>query len=64
MPQRRYQLAMGAKAPAVAESTPTAFGTNLVRLDVDFTAAMTRQNLLEAVDEIRTAILEGAWPPA
>jgi hypothetical protein len=64
MATRRYQIAMGAKEATIAESTPSAFGDNLVRIDIDFTAAMTRQLALEAIDEIKQRIIEGSWPPA
>ena len=60
----RYQLAMGGKESAITTSTPSAFVDNVVRVDIDFTSAMTRQNALEVLDEIKQRIIEGNWPPA
>ncbi|MCU0891388.1 MAG: hypothetical protein MUE77_06505 [Sandarakinorhabdus sp.] len=64
MPARQYQIAVGAKASAVAVSTPADFGPNLVRLQIDYVAGLPRQRVIEAIEELKEALMEGAWPPA
>lgn len=59
----RYQLAKGGKRQDVVTSSPAAFADDTVRVDIDFTADMSRQQAIEALEEIKQRIM-AAWPPA
>lgn len=64
MGTRRYQLTLGQAVQQVAESTPSTIAADTVRVDIDFTAKMTRGDAIAAIDAVRERILEGNWPPA
>lgn len=64
MGTRRYQLTLGQTAMQVVESTPSAIAADTVRIDIDFTAKMTRGDAIAALDQVREVILERSWPPA
>lgn len=70
MAQVRYDAAPGAnKIDVTLNSDATDIGGSLVRLIIDdtptgFTPAVTKSDVLKALENIRSNIVENVWPPA
>ncbi|MFZ4687852.1 MAG: hypothetical protein ACOYLS_01310 [Polymorphobacter sp.] len=63
MATQRYTITQGQKAQQVVRAAGSAIASETVQLNVDFTA-MTKGEILESLNELREAIIEGPWPPA
>jgi hypothetical protein len=65
MPTIQYQIALGQTKSQITTATPSTFGTDVVRLQIDYSGAkFNRGELIRVLDQLRARILEGSWPPA
>lgn len=64
MGTQRYTITRGERARNVVRAAGGAVATNTVQVNVDFTASMTRDDVLECLRQVEESILVGQWPPA
>jgi hypothetical protein len=74
MATRLYKIEPGEGEFQVTEGTGSAVASDTVELTVDLAAtrvnagsgqrAITKQEVLEAIDKIKNHIIKGNWPPA
>jgi hypothetical protein len=71
MATRRYGVRPGENEYEVTESVGAAVDSDTVELTVDLAAgldgstrAISREEVVQALDKIRNHILRGSWPPA
>ena len=74
MATRRYKIEPGEAENAVTEEVGAAVNSDTVELTVDLattrvnsggsTRAITKQEVLEALEKIMNHIVKGNWPPA
>lgn len=63
MGTQRYTINRGQTAQNVVQAAGSALGTDIIQVNIDFTA-MTRGEAVLLLEQIREAILERNWPPA
>lgn len=74
MATRLYSIEVGAKEEEVTEAVGSATATSEIEVTVDLattvvneagsTRAVTKSEVLRALDKIKNHILKGNWPPA
>lgn len=64
MGTQRYTTTRGQRANQVTVAAGSAIAADTVRVDIDFTAAMERADVLESLRQIKEVIETGPWPPA
>lgn len=64
MANRQYTLVLGGGIADVAEAAGSDIGLNSVRVIVHFDSAMSQEQLIQMIEDIKLRIIQSAWPPA